>query len=187
MLKKWLVLPLLAACCISGRAQVVQAVRVRTQSLTLGGTFQSFNPDYTLTWLKGFGAYVDYVPYRYRLATIGLEGELLPLNLNQVSHVHERTASIGPIVSVGQFYGLRPFAKLEYGLGNFYYPYFTSVRPKFYTDSYGVWATGAGADYSIRPRVSIRAEYEYQRWTHFRGAKTLNPNGIIIGVSYRIF
>ncbi len=187
MLKRWLVFVLVAAASVGARAQVVGAVKGLPPKITLGGTLSGFNPDYTLERLYGLGAYADVVPYRTTHFDIGLEGELQVLNLHQIVHVHEFTTSIGPIVSLNAGHGLQPFAKVMYGYGNFYYPYFTAVRPKFYQDSYGIWVFGGGLDYKLTDRVTLRGAYEYQDWTHFRGAKTLNPNGPMIGVSYRFF
>jgi Outer membrane protein beta-barrel domain len=188
MLKKWLVLGLFVTGYVAANAQVEPARMGGLPPVNVGLSFSDFSPDYTLKRLYGAGAYANVMPLHYGPVDLGLEGEWKILSLNQVVHVHERSLSVGLIGQLrNNYYGFKPYGKFMYGLGNFYYPQFTSVRPAFYTDSFGIFVLGGGADHHLHGRFSIRGDYEYQRWTHFRGAKTLNPNGFTVGVSYKLF
>ena len=129
MLKKWLVLGIFVAGCLAANAQVEQARIGGLPSTNVGISFSSFSPDFTLKRLYGVGAYANVMPLHYGAFDIGLEGELKVLSFNQVVHVHERSLSVGPIVQLRSYYGFKPYGKFMYGLGNFYYPYFTSVKP----------------------------------------------------------
>ena len=170
------------------RAQVEQARIGGIPPVNLGLTFSSFNSDYSLKRLEGLGAFVNVMPLHYGSFNIGLEGQLKDMDFNQTSHLHERSMGVGPTFSLHHtYFGLRPYARVMYGLGNFYYPYSSATRPSFYTDSFGIWILGGGAEYRIHDRLNVRVDYEYQDWTHFRGAKALTPDGISVGVSYRFF
>jgi hypothetical protein len=43
---------------------------------------------------------------------------------------------------------------------------------------------GAGIDYRVKPWLSVRGDWEYQRWFNFLG-DSLTPNLITIGAAYR--
>jgi opacity protein-like surface antigen len=53
-------------------------------------------------------------------------------------------------------------------------------------------APGGGADFALRPRWRVRADYEYQIWPNAPGipgiqSSTLKPNGVSAGFSYQVF
>ncbi|HEY0797398.1 MAG TPA: outer membrane beta-barrel protein [Acidisarcina sp.] len=187
MLRKWLALCFFMIGSCAANAQVEQARIGGLPSTNVGISFSSFNPDFTLKRLYGFGAYANVMPLHYGGVDLGLEGELKLLSINQVVQVHERTLSLGVIGQLrNNYYGFKPYGKFMYGLGNFYYPNLPAWA-NYRTDSFGIFVLGGGVDHQLHGRFSIRGDYEYQRWTHFRGGKTLNPNGFTVGVSYKLF
>ena len=49
--------------------------------------------------------------------------------------------------------------------------------------AYNIWAVGIGSDYSLRPSLNVRIDYEYQRWNGFP-PNGLSPEVFSFGVAY---
>lgn len=70
-------------------------------------------------------------------------------------------------------------------MGRIHYPYAIGDA------SYFALAPGAGTEYRVSRRWMLHADYEYQIWRNSPGYATeadhaLTPNGVHIGVAYRI-
>ena len=110
----------------------------------------------------------------------GVEAEGRWLEYHQIANVHVETYLGGGRYhfDVGRF---QPYAKGLVGVGEFTFPY------NYATGGYLVIAPGAGLDYRLSHRWSVRAvDFEYQYWPQFTyGAMT--SVGITTGLRYRIF
>lgn len=188
MTKKYLLLAALLLLPTISRAQVVAAGRGGNQQLYVGGIFSDFNPDYGYQRLYGAGAFADY----YVSPRLGAEAEVRFLRFHQLNGIREDNYLIGPKISFRKkrynFYG-----KALVGVAEFNFPY------NFAHGSYFDIELGGGVDYRVAHRVYVRGEYDYQIWPTFVGPPDprpiplvnrpngLSPNGITVGVSYRVF
>jgi hypothetical protein len=126
--------------------------------------------------LLGITGFVDADSIR----RFGIEGEGRWLEYHQFQNVHVETYMVGPRYhfNVGRF---QPYVKALAGAGEFHY------TQNFATDSDLVVAPGAGVDYRLSRRWSIRiADAEVQYWPQFHyGAMT--SVGVTTGIRYRVF
>lgn len=171
-------------------AQVVHAATSRNLSLTVGGTYSLFQPDY----LGGFTQQSNGMSLRYGLDGVGifvdakfsrwveLEGETRWLRWNrnpvtvsypstqQVTEVGEDTYLVGPRVRLMRWRGFTPYAKGLVGLGrSSLTPALTETTkyPAGYKGSTSAFAVafGGGVDYRLNKKFSLRlADFEYQQW-----------------------
>lgn len=131
--------------------------------------------------LTGAGAFAD-VRLTYRFS---LEGEANFWTTGGFEGSTESTCLAGP-KAVLLFRGRwLPYGKLLVGEGRIHYPF--SIGDA----SYLAVAPGAGADYRVRDRWTLRFEYEYQVWPNSPGyagepKHELTPNGFHVGIAYRI-
>jgi len=150
--------------------------------IAIGGTYSGFQAEYPQRVLGGAGGYIDLNIRRH----LGIEGEARWLRQNQIAGSHETTYLVGPRFELhrGRF---SPYAKALVGDGKLVFPY---------GDGYGnyvVVAGGGGLDVNISENFKVRAiDFEYQDWPRFNfGAGTgiypINPYGISVGLSYRIY
>lgn len=158
-----------------------KASATRAGDLQVGVLFNLAAPDYGAKMLWGIGAYTtfDFRPHW------GIEGAFHQLNdpLGQQG-IYERTFEVGPryVLRLGP---LSPYAKLMIGRGVFQFP----TDPRYPKNgsvanlAYNIWAGGLGADYSLRPSINLRADYELQRWSGFP-PHGLSPQVFSIGIAY---
>ena len=181
VIKKYLLLATLLVLPAIGRAQVVEAGRGGNQSLFVGGFGSYFSPDYGFNSLIGIGAFADY----NLTPKVGGEAEVRFSRFNQDNFIHFDTYMLGPRYSFYHGHHAIGYAKVLVGIGEFTFPYNAA------TGGYGAVAFGGGVDYRVYPRIYVRGDYEYQIWPGFVGAgprpNGLTPNGVSVGVSYRIF
>jgi hypothetical protein len=185
MLKKILSLMIVLLPCAMAGAQVVPAARggALGNGLRVGGEFSAFNPDFSSQELYGVGAYVDYDVKKW----IGVEGNVRFMQFNKFSGKLTQNTYAGGARFIYNKNKFAPFGKVMYGLATTTFPPF-SFNPNYTSDSYPYYSIGAGLDYKVNRRISIRGEYEYQFWSNFQGrSKPLEPNGFTFGASYRIF
>jgi len=102
----------------------------------------------------GFGAFADY----HLTSHVGLEAETHFLRFNSVYGETEDNYLAGPRYLVIRFGRLQTYAQCLAGMGNIQYPF------RIGNGSYFALAPGAGANYRISQRWSLRGEYEYQLW-----------------------
>ena len=179
-MKFLLVLSLSTLSCFCN-AQVAPSTRGNLGGtvLTVGGGFSAFRPNYGTNEMYGFTAYSDFTFFH----GLGVEAEGRSIFLNKWDNkVREDNFAGGAryeVIHHGQF---RPYVKALAGLGSIDFP------GTIYThDTFGMYSFGGGVDYRFTRRIYFRGDYEYSYWRHTFGPHDLNPNGVTLGVSYRIF
>jgi Outer membrane protein beta-barrel domain len=117
---------------------------------------------------------------------VALSGDARFLHFGGFENSTESSYLAGPKVyflSNGRF---QPYGKFLLGEGRIHYPF------QIGDASYFALAPGIGSGYRINHHWMLRAEYEYQIWygspDYANEPKhQLTPNGIHVGVAYRIF
>jgi opacity protein-like surface antigen len=162
-------------------SQVAPAAKGGTPPLTVGGYYSNFAPDYGPNRLGGLGVYVDWDLF----GRLGAEGETRFLRFHQSAEIHEDNYLVGPRYTF-RYGPIRPYVKFLMGAGelNFY----NSVAH----GGYFAMAPGAGVDYRLDRKWSVRGDYEFQIWPGAPGlpglpSHGLTPQGFSVGVGYRIF
>jgi Outer membrane protein beta-barrel domain len=179
---------LLAAGTLSVRAQVVAAATGRQLSVTAGGMFSVFQPDYTgggvastaPNRLYGLGTYVDVKVTRW----VQFEAEGRWLRFNQLDNINESNYLIGPRLPIHKlhFWRATPYAKALIGLGDMNFE-FNEATGRFTDIAYG-----GGLDVKLNRKISVRAvDFEYQQWPKWINNDQLQPYGVSVGVGYKIF
>ena len=178
---------LLCAGALDAGAQVIESATRGQISLTAGGLYTAFQPDYagggiaqgSPYRLYGGGAYVDVKLTRW----IQLEGEGRWLRFNSFIDITEDNYLIGPRVPIHRFRLLRatPYGKVLLGMGKMTFDYNSAYG--HFTDI----AYGGGVDLQVTKRISVRAiDFEYQQWPNWING-TLNPYGVSVGIGYKVF
>jgi len=190
-------------------AQAVPSATARQFSLTAGGTFSLFQPDFVggnsaqsngqslIYGIDGPGGFID-VRFR-RWVQFEAEGRWMRFNTrgassaNNVNAVPEDNYLVGPRfpIRVGRF---NPYAKVLGGYG------VTKLlnASQMAGNSLGGFALayGVGTDYRLSKHLSLRLiDFEVQRWsltppastTGVTKSLTIQPYGISAGISYKIF
>jgi opacity protein-like surface antigen len=168
----------------SAQAQVVPSATRPTHSLWVGGEYSNINASFPYQSgqrLWGIGAFADY----HLTSHIGLEAEARFLRFNRFYGETEDNYLAGPRYLVGRFGRLQPYAQCLAGIGKIQYPF------EIGNGSYFALAPGAGANYRIGDRWSLRGEYEYQLWLNSPNivnepTHEIRPNGFHIGVAFRL-
>ena len=167
-------------------AQVTYEAERAPVALNAGGYYSYFDANYAGNHLMGVGAYVDFSPIV--LDQLGVEAEGHWLTFNGQHGFSESTYLIGPQYRFvwGQRRRLHPYAKVLVGVGEINFPY------QLAHGNYFAIAPGGGVDYTLNRRIKLRVDYEYQLWPSAPGipglpSAMLKPNGVSLGVSYRVF
>jgi hypothetical protein len=177
---------LLAAGCLSARAQVVPAATSRQFSLTAGALASAFQPDYegggvpmtSTNRLYGLGGYVDVKFNRW----VQGEAEGRWLKFNQVDNINQSNYLIGPRIPIHTFWRATPYGKVLFGFSNMNFE-FNEATGRFTTIAYG-----GGVDIKLNKRISVRAfDFEYQEWPKWYQNQALYPYGASVGIGYKIF
>jgi hypothetical protein len=173
---------LLAAAVLCGLgARKAQAQAVATASgpgsfVSLGIAASGFQQDYGQHYIGGETLFLDANLYR----RIGVEAEGRLLNAHTAESVKEQTYLIG-LRYTALPRRLRPYVKLLAGGGKLDFPF------HYAKGSYFVVAPGAGLDFHLAGRLSVRvADFEYQIWPQFSFGQ-LHPYGISSGISLDLF
>jgi opacity protein-like surface antigen len=186
---------LMAGCCAEGQAP--PSAKVITPNLQVGAEFSGFNTDVLETphpFEYGVGAYADMKV----LGPIGVELEGRTIQFNQRENVRQDTFSGGLryVLNRGPLATHRAllYAKALDGVGSADFPRGTYGNDyNRQHDTFTVFTLGAGVDYGLTHRISLRGEYEYQYWFDYgrgqaeKGLGTANPSGFSVGVAYRFF
>ena len=168
-------------------AQVAPSGSRGQLSITAGGLFSAFQPEYKGSGIEqaspnelfGVGAYVDVHMRRWLEAE--LEGRWG--RFNEYLNISEDNYLVGPKVPIHEFQFMHatPYGKVLVGMTqmNFEYDY---AYGRFTTLAYG-----GGVDLQLTKRLSYRPiDFEYQQMPNWvRG--TLSPYGFSTGFGYRIF
>jgi hypothetical protein len=173
-LRLWLVTVL---CCTVLRlhAQALPTAAGGGSYLAVGGGFTGMRMQYGQRTVGGGVAYAEsnLTPH------IGLEYEGRFLRLNNDESVTQSTYLAGARYSLRN-YRLQPYVKVLGGLGRMSFPF------HYATGEYFVVAPGAGVDYHLNDRWTVRAiDVEYQHWTSFTYGG-LSPYGVSAGLSFRL-
>ena len=165
---------LVAARSASGQAR--ESATAGGVSLWAGAGASGYYLQYGARKNLGVTGFVDADTIR----RVGIEVEGRWLDFHQVADVHAETYMIGPRYHFN-FSRFQPYAKGLVGIGEFNFPY------SYAHGSYLVVAPGAGVDYRLSHRWSVRVlDIEYQYWPQFTyGA--MSSIGATTGLRYRIF
>jgi hypothetical protein len=169
-------------------------------SVDLGAEFSAYNPDFYCanSWpfscgggeplIKGAGVFADY----HLVGRLGVEGEARWLRWDNLAGHVEDTYLVGPQVRV---WGNRRFTfwgKFLVGVGSITtanYPGPSTLKGTLFA-----YAPGASAGFKVTRRISLRLDYEVQRWPGFAIMTSdgvlhnhgIAPTGLSYGVSYRL-
>ena len=162
-----------AVCCLASGQALPTASRLGDLQVGVGYTDASAGYSYVTDRIRGFNFYTDFDVRHH----VGLE-----LNFHQLddpaSAVYERTYEVGGRY-VRHFGNFAPYAKGMYGRGVLNFPKNVANL------AYNLLAVGAGVDVAVRPRVNVRAEFEYQDWLSAPGGDLhLNPSLLTVAVAY---
>jgi opacity protein-like surface antigen len=165
-------------------AQVVPSATYPVHALWVGGEYSNISASFPYQSgqrLWGIGAFADY----HVTSLIGLEAEARFLRFNSFYGETEDNYLAGPRYLVGRFGRLQPYAQCLAGIGKIQYPFAIG------NGSYLALAPGAGANYRIARRWSLRGEYEYQFWLNSPNianepAHEITPNGFHVGLAFRL-
>jgi opacity protein-like surface antigen len=167
----WLALAVLLGSSSLLRAQA-NPTAARAGDLQIGVGYTIAKPDYGQQNFQGLAAYADFDLRSH----LGLEAEFHQVSSSSGNQSYQRSYDVG-----GRYFrtygALVPYVKVMVGLGNFNYPLGQTNL------AYNLFAGGIGADYRIRPSLSLRAEYEMQRWSGFTNGG-LNPQLVTLGLAY---
>ena len=143
--------------------------------VSVGGGYSAYQADYGQRVRGGGFAFVDVHPtWRY-----GLEGEGRYLRMHTAEDVTQ-TTYLGGVHVYLRPQAFRPYVKFLAGVGRLNFPFGLG------TGNYLALAPGAGVDYLIGDRITVRAiDLEYQDWPQFTFG-TLHPYGVSAGISIRL-
>ena len=160
----------------AGDAQNIPTAKGPGSYLAIGGELSAFQADYGQRVLGGGVLFVDLNP-TWR---IGLEGEARYLRFNSFEDVTETNYLAGPRIMLRPG-PLRPYVKFLIGAGKITLPF------HYAQGTFLSYAPGAGADYLLNDRVTIRLiDFEYQLWPDFSSYGELRPYGVSAGISFRL-
>jgi opacity protein-like surface antigen len=189
-------------------AQAVPSATARQFSLTAGGTFSLFQPDFVggtsaqtngQSLFYGIDGPAVFVDVRFRRwVQFEAEGRWMRFNVRSTSTVSgslnvnavpEDNYLVGPRIPfrVGRF---TPYAKI---LGGYGVTNLLNVNQVAGNSLSGyMLAYGGGTDYRLTKHLSVRLiDFEYQQWFLTAPATstsfTIQPYGASAGISYKIF
>ena len=166
----------LAIALLLGGSSLLHAQAVPTASragdLQVGAGFTIAKPGYGQQSFQGFTAYADFDLRSH----LGIEAEFHQFSSATGDQSYQRTYLLG-----GRYFRpcgpLVPYVKVMFGRGDFNYPFGATDL------AYNLFAAGVGADYTLRPSLSLRGEFEMQRWSGF-SSPGLNPQLVTLGIAY---
>jgi hypothetical protein len=171
---------------IFAAGQVVYQAERSPVSLMTGGSFSYFVADFGGYHVMGPTATVDLSPIIWD--HVGAQAEGRWLMINGPHGFSEYNYLIGPVyrITLTGHRNLHPYVKTLLGGGIIDFP-----RNLAYGRYFAI-APGGGVDLTLTPRMRLRADYEFQIWPGAPGipgtsSGTMTPNGVSVGVIYRIF
>jgi len=176
-------------------AQVSPATRGGEMNLWAGVEYSNFRPDFgpntnfptVSSHLGGITIVGDL--NNVVIKKLGLEGEARWLRFNEYQGEKESNYLAGPRYRLWRWNGLSFYGKFLFGAGLITFP------SQGGSGSYFAYAPGGTVEWRLSRRWLARGDYEYQFWPAAPGtvitfpdpSHGMNPNGISVGVSYRIF
>jgi opacity protein-like surface antigen len=175
----------LALAASIASAQVVPSAYRQAKSLWIGAEYSNVNasfPYQSNQRLSGIGVFADFNWNGH----IGVEADARFLHFGNFYGETESSYLAGPRYLFPQWHHLQPYAKTLIGIGRIHYPF------QIGDASYLAIAPGAGVNYRISHRWTVRGEYEYQLWPDSPGfsnrpSHELTPHGFHLGLAYRPF
>jgi len=170
-------------------AQTPPAASSHPARLSVGVEASAFNTDAVSHPVEyGIGAYADFD----FLPILGIEAEGRTIQFDQVQNLRQDVLVGGPRFSK-RLGPARPYAKVLGGLGSADFPAGTlASHPQQQHDTLRMGVIGGGLDYALSRSLWVRGDYEYQIWQGYGrsnrgGVGYLNPYGVSVGISWRIF
>jgi opacity protein-like surface antigen len=154
-------------------------------ALWVGGGYSNIHagfPYQSSQRLSGVGGFADY----HLSDRIDIEAEARFLRWNSFSGETEDNYLAGPRYLVERFPKFQPYGQCLVGFGRIQYPFQIDNR------RYLAIAPGAGVNFRISNRWTVRGQYEYQFWPGSPGYKNepaheITPNGFQVGIAFRLF
>jgi len=169
-----------ASACLFGMATMLHSQALPTASrlgsIQVGAGWFYANPDFAQRNIQGMTFYSDInFPHN-----IGLEGEI-HYSVITPTDVSENTYLLGPRYIV-RYKRVEGYAKVLFGPGHFGLQVGSNPVPQ--TNTYFVYAIGAGIDVHATRHINIRAfDFEVQKWPGFP-PHGLTPLSGSVGVAY---
>lgn len=142
----------------------------------------AFNPDYSCSSNLPFSCNSLIGPTAFFDLNVtpkwGAEGEARWLHWNGSGGQIESNYLAGGRYRVFRFHRLNGWLKMLMGAGLITTPGFPvagSLR-----GSYFAYAPGGTLEYPITDKISLRGDYEYQRWPAFVGPPEYDPSGVLV-------
>jgi opacity protein-like surface antigen len=184
MIQRVLIFCALSLSSTMALAQAAPSATGNSAPLVVGGYFSYFDAGYAGNRVMGPGAFIDWSPVN--AGNLGIEGEGRWLKFGADNDFSEYNYLAGLRYRVRATSRFQPYAKFLVGAGEVTFPY------ELGHGSYFALAPGGGMDYVVHPRWRVRADYEYQFWLNSPGIpgiqlSAIKPNGVSVGLSYRIF
>jgi opacity protein-like surface antigen len=186
--KSWMRLALLATPLVAAPFAHAQAAPTATQQYQLSvfaggsGVFTNFYGGHNLSATAG--ADLSFLSYHGYHPALEIRGTY-PVYLGQID---AQKSFMGGLRVDRRFNRLRPYADLLVGRGQIDYQRggFTVGPLTYVSTTSNVFSFGGGVDYDIRRQWSLKADYQFQRWTTpIPTATTINPSNVTLGATYR--
>lgn len=174
------------AVALPAHSQVAPAAIKSSNPFSVGGGLS----DFLLDWGNAVKKMGPTGWFEYRLSHmpryldgLSIEGQIRDIDFNGPANIHpmRQTTYLGGVLYHWQRYPrFQPYGKFLLGIGAIDFP----PVGTYTHDTRSVLAPGAGVDYRFTPRLSVRADYEYQFWHALLGPHDLTPNGVTVGIMY---
>lgn len=155
-------------------------------NFTVGGSFSYYDAAYGGNKVMGLGSFADFGPIGFD--ELAVEGEAHWLTMNGADGFAEYSFLAGPRyrLNLGRQHNIHPYVKFLVGQGDLQFAHHLAYGRYF------AMAPGGGIEVPIRQRMRVRLDYEYQIWPSAPGipgqsSSALKPNGITVGIAYRVF
>lgn len=147
----------------------------RAGDLQIGGGFSNANTDYLPNRVNGGTGYFTFDFYH----RLGIEGSFRFIK-DGPTNIYEKTYQIGPRYSWILRDKYVPYVKGLYGRGVFNFAQNGQTTANI---AYNMFTAGGGLDYRVLPYLSVRGDFEYQRWLSFP-PNGLTPTVFTVGAAY---
>jgi opacity protein-like surface antigen len=186
LIRRLFIVAVLVTAPMIAAAQSQYSAERAPVSFTMGGAYSFFNAGYAGYTVMGAVAYAAFSPVIWD--HVGVEGEGRWLIQNGSRGFNEYNYLIGPVyrITLVAHHGLHPYVKGLIGAGIVEFPNHLAVGRYF------AIAPGGGVDVTLNRRWRLRGDYEYQIWPQSpdipgMNVATMKPNGVTVGLTYRVF
>src|ERR1700761_732411 len=149
----------------------------------VGGAYTISNEDqYQGKMLQGATVYGTFDLNNH----LGVEGDLHLASVFKSYYQYKETSYDAGLRWTQRYRNFAPYAKALVGFGHSSANSTNQIVGGSTPGSYFLFGLGGGLDYSLSPKINIRAiDFEYQRWPNFP-PNGLTPPLFSFGVAYRI-